>query len=320
MNSGNLGVLKKIIYTLFLLIMPAAGLSQVTTSMHMIDDSLDSGENIRFTFSLHNGSDESLHYVGSSSWEVELSFRGIKELDNAITADYVSYYVHPGETSFYEFNLSPEEIFYPLHDGPQKIYATYLGHTDSVSFEAPAVYGGELGVRYDPDNGELVEAFKDSLTAEDSTFTVLDQGNVDDGFFERWKFENLQAEHLNQQIKADKRFLSARVDRFITYESNTITTVEQEPEERPSATELKQNFPNPFNPSTAIEFYLENPGRVDLSVYNIAGEKVSDLVSRPMNAGTHTISFDASGLASGVYIYRLKTETAKISRKLTVVK
>lgn len=300
--------------------LPVAGLSQVTTSMEMMDDSLGYGESIRFTFSLHNGSDESLQYTGSSSWEVKLAFRGIEELDNAITTDYVSYFIHPGETSTYEFDLSPEEIFFPLHDGPQKIYATYVGYTDSVSFKAPAVYGGELSVRYDPENGEIVQTFKDSLAAEDSTFTVLDQGNLEDGYYERWGFENLQAELLNQQIKADNRFLSARVDRFITYESNTITNIEQEPEARPFATKLHQNFPNPFNPSTAIEFYLENPGFVELAIYNIAGEKVSELINRPMNAGTHTISFDGSEFASGVYIYRLKTERTEISKKMTVVK
>ena len=68
---------------------------------------------------------------------------------------------------------------------------------------------------------------------------------------------------------------------------------------------LAQNFPNPFNPTTKIEFGLKNDGYVKLIVYNLLGEKVKELVNGPLNAGYHKVLFDAGSLASGVYIYRL---------------
>jgi len=68
---------------------------------------------------------------------------------------------------------------------------------------------------------------------------------------------------------------------------------------------LAQNFPNPFNPSTKITFGLAIDSKVKLSVYNLLGEQVAELLNSNFSAGTHNVSFDASNLNSGVYFYRL---------------
>ena len=68
---------------------------------------------------------------------------------------------------------------------------------------------------------------------------------------------------------------------------------------------LYQNYPNPFNPGTVISWQLAVGSHVDLSVYNLLGEKVATLVSRRMNPGSHTYAFDGRNLASGVYYYQL---------------
>ena len=69
---------------------------------------------------------------------------------------------------------------------------------------------------------------------------------------------------------------------------------------------LDQNYPNPFNPSTNINFNLVETGLVSLKVYNLLGQEVAELVNQRMSSGSHTFNFDASGLSSGVYIYRLQ--------------
>jgi Zn-dependent metalloprotease len=69
---------------------------------------------------------------------------------------------------------------------------------------------------------------------------------------------------------------------------------------------LYQNYPNPFNPSTTIEFALPKPAFVTLKVYNLLGEQVATLVSEQRSAGIHKLNWDARGLASGVYLYRLE--------------
>ena len=69
---------------------------------------------------------------------------------------------------------------------------------------------------------------------------------------------------------------------------------------------LKQNYPNPFNPTTIIEFYLPRTSEVSLKIFNILGEEVTTLVSNRLTAGSYSYEWDASNLASGVYLYRLQ--------------
>jgi len=70
--------------------------------------------------------------------------------------------------------------------------------------------------------------------------------------------------------------------------------------------ELKQNYPNPFNPSTVITYRLPSAGMVKVQVYNILGQEINTLLNKEQNAGLHTVTFNAAGLASGIYIYKLQ--------------
>ncbi len=83
---------------------------------------------------------------------------------------------------------------------------------------------------------------------------------------------------------------------------------------------LSQNYPNPFNPSTLINYSLKNSGKVTLSVFNILGQKVATLVNKVQNAGQYKISFDASQLSSGVYIYRVQSGSFIQSKKMVLLK
>lgn len=88
----------------------------------------------------------------------------------------------------------------------------------------------------------------------------------------------------------------------------------------PNQIKLGQNFPNPFNPSTVIDFELPSSGRVSLSVYDMLGRQVISLINGPHPAGNHTISFDATGLSSGIYLYRLSFGSSTYTKKMTVLK
>lgn len=88
----------------------------------------------------------------------------------------------------------------------------------------------------------------------------------------------------------------------------------------PVKTVLKQNYPNPFNPSTTISFDLAESGKVKLSVYDITGREVAVLQNNRFAAGSHSINFDASYLASGTYIYRLHTNNEVYSNTFTLIK
>ncbi len=96
------------------------------------------------------------------------------------------------------------------------------------------------------------------------------------------------------------------------------TSIEQG--ELPVQLALKQNYPNPFNPSTNITFELNNPDRVTLKVYNMLGHEIATLVNGNMSSGEHHVSFNAEGLSSGMYLYRLQTSSRSITRTMTLIK
>lgn len=88
----------------------------------------------------------------------------------------------------------------------------------------------------------------------------------------------------------------------------------------PSTYELKQNYPNPFNPTTKINYSLKEKGLVQLNVYNMLGQKVAELVNQRQEAGNHSITFNASGLSSGVYLYRIQSNEFSDSKKFILMK
>jgi choice-of-anchor B domain-containing protein len=88
----------------------------------------------------------------------------------------------------------------------------------------------------------------------------------------------------------------------------------------PSDFVLNQNYPNPFNPSTNIKFSLPNSGYTNLSVYNLVGEKVSELVNEVLPEGEYNLRFDGANLPSGIYIAKLSSESFRQTIKMTLLK
>jgi hypothetical protein len=91
-------------------------------------------------------------------------------------------------------------------------------------------------------------------------------------------------------------------------------------DELPTGYELSQNYPNPFNPTTNIKFSIPEQGFISLKVYNTIGEEVATLLDTFKGVGTYEVSFDASQLASGIYMYKLTTGTVTLSKKMLLVK
>ncbi len=90
--------------------------------------------------------------------------------------------------------------------------------------------------------------------------------------------------------------------------------------ELPTDIILDQNYPNPFNPATTIKFNLDRPQKVTLGVYDLTGRKVALLVNELKTAGTYHVTFDGSLLASGLYIYQLRTTNQILTRKMMLLK
>lgn len=88
----------------------------------------------------------------------------------------------------------------------------------------------------------------------------------------------------------------------------------------PASFALEQNYPNPFNPTTQIRYALPEPSPVRLEVFNLLGQRVATLVDEWKSAGSHGVNFDASGLSSGVYLYKLTSDQAVTVRRMVVMR
>lgn len=109
-------------------------------------------------------------------------------------------------------------------------------------------------------------------------------------------------------------------DGIIVHLGNSNLASVKSPRPGPYSFELKQNYPNPFNPSTVISYNLPKSEVVTLTIYNAIGQKVRTLVNQQESAGTHSVQFDASGLSSGAYFYRLEAGKYVETKKLAVLK
>jgi outer membrane protein assembly factor BamB len=134
--------------------------------------------------------------------------------------------------------------------------------------------------------------------------------------YDGWRFEALK-------MVADK------APQWGTYQGNfrrtgdlaaEVSTSLEEEDLIPEDFTLSQNYPNPFNPTTKIQYGLPEASKVRLDVFNLLGQRVATLVDEKVKAGMHTVTFDASQLASGIYIYRLATSKAVFTKKLTLIK
>ncbi len=99
-----------------------------------------------------------------------------------------------------------------------------------------------------------------------------------------------------------------------------VTGINDNDSQIPKSFEVFQNYPNPFNPSTIIKYNLPTEGNVTLTIYDILGSEIEKLVNEVQHAGSHAVVFDASKLASGVYIYRLEYKDHLISKKMLLMK
>jgi subtilisin-like proprotein convertase family protein len=96
--------------------------------------------------------------------------------------------------------------------------------------------------------------------------------------------------------------------------SNNLTN------ETPYQFQLSQNFPNPFNPVTTINYSLAKEGRVKLTIYNVIGSKVVTIVDEYKTAGNYSVQFNAGSFASGIYLYRLEADNYTAAKKLILIK
>jgi hypothetical protein len=168
----------------------------------------------------------------------------------------------------------------------------------------PAVSEFDGIIQQYPNTEEAVYAEIDALT----TALLIEEND-----------STLQKGRLGKYLIKSSSDYNQKVDELLRkhFGGNSKETTE---ELIPTEYTLYQNYPNPFNPTTTIKYDLPFASEVSLNIYDILGRKVKELVNTKQQAGRYEIQFDASSLASGVYIYQLVAEKFINSKKMILLK
>ncbi len=148
--------------------------------------------------------------------------------------------------------------------------------------------------------------------AEERTITV----KYWDGQANDWLNQSSDIDEQNNLIS----FSSSEVSNYIALAAEEVTGVSLAEKNVIESFYLEQNYPNPFNPSTTISFQIKNASYVKLNVFNMLGEKVAEPVNANLNSGRYDVVFNAEDLPSGMYFYKLSTETGSITKVMTLIK
>jgi len=159
------------------------------------------------------------------------------------------------------------------------------------------------------------------IADSNSVFQSTDFGSS----FQKTLDFNSEITGLYKKPNSEILYVLTRTDLY-EVENGQPTSIKQVPvsneenPEIPNIVSLKQNYPNPFNPTTTIQFELDQATFAKLTVYDVLGRKVRELVNEVRPAGTNTIQFNATNLASGVYLYRLEANGVIQTKRLTLIK
>ncbi|MDP3148260.1 MAG: C25 family cysteine peptidase [Ignavibacteria bacterium] len=133
------------------------------------------------------------------------------------------------------------------------------------------------------------------------------------------KFAELAAKYPDDDLVFESKYLLGEVDANSNRQA-ALPLIAQSELIAPTEYDLEQNYPNPFNPITTITYQLPKTGNVTLKIYDMLGKEVKTLVNEQKEMGKYTVQFDASSLASGMYIYQLRANDYTSTKKMLLLK
>jgi hypothetical protein len=133
-----------------------------------------------------------------------------------------------------------------------------------------------------------------------------------------WNNEQIQTFQLITDI--EPAIIELDPENWVLNESNEVSSIKDQDESLPKTYNLQQNYPNPFNPVTTINYQLPITDNVELSIFNLQGQKIETLVSEQQSAGDHAYQFDGRNLASGVYYYQLISGSFRDVKKMILLR
>ncbi len=238
----------------------------------------------------------------------------IGKSDPATDWNYVQYYDKSTQSSAPEWNVNFGLSKDPAPDSTAAVYVAYASNFNDASIVKV--------------NGTNITNPTTGIYPPNASDAMIRMG-IHGAFGDHWfTFPDSLLHAGKNQITLTIRITGGNSYADIMYDyvrleawgTSEITGIRDAGAQVPAHFALYQNYPNPFNPATTISYSLAKAGRVSLVVYDILGRKVAVLVDSRRAAGEHSVRFDASRLASGLYIYRLEAGDNVISKKMMLIK
>ena len=216
-----------------------------------------------------------------------------------------SFYTNYG----YNFNINSTSLYYVFQNPAADQIIITTPNNEPLSLINLAAY--QVGEQSNA--GLVIEGWYNSTLKYTQTFSENTS----------WKILTLNYNYINKiLIRLDSMESGSLTDydfdRF-TFKGN-ITSVSTDSLITPKGYRLSQNFPNPFNPGTIISYFIPKGSLVTLKVFDVIGREVKTLVDGYKNAGSYSVDFNASGIASGLYFYRLQAGDYVLIKKMIVLK
>ena len=197
---------------------------------------------------------------------------------------------------------------------PGAVRLTWNPATDDATPAPGLTYNLRVGTT--PGGIDVVAPMADPSTG---SRTLVARGNADHGTHR--VINNLAPGTYYWSVQAiDHTFLGSPFAGEQSFVLTTPTSVETKDPVPPEHHRLAQNYPNPFRTTTTIEYALAHTGFVSLNVYNLLGEKVASLVAERQDAGLYRVAWDATGMPSGIYSYRLLAGTQSQTKRLVLIR
>jgi hypothetical protein len=199
----------------------------------------------------------------------------------------------------------------PVFMGYDEVYADSAKTSPTTNYHLPRIEGISAG----PGGTEiyLYDTYFDTSTAQGS---MKNEPVGVEYIGDDYKVITLSFPLYYMNIDQAK----ALIEHIMIEKFNEVVAIEDlEQETTPTKFVLYQNYPNPFNPTTMITYQIPTISDVDISIYNILGQKVVTLVSEKKQPGYHMVEWDASGFASGLYYYKLSCDQGFVQTKKLIL-
>jgi len=198
-----------------------------------------------------------------------------------------------------------------ITDAAQQTFILYAvdGRVDLNRYEMPPMPpAGSFDIRYS--SGRMAEVISSSIQ-------TIEMSGIE--YPVKVRVENMDIRLMDESGKALNEFIKSGEE--VVIRDATISKLKVTGELKPVSYALEQNYPNPFNPITTIEFSLpEDVNNVKLTIYNALGERMAELINGSLTAGKYSYQWNAGNAATGMYIYKLRTNNFVSIKKKVLIK